>query len=226
MTKNGRSAFAESLAILKRDKRLAPLIKKYGPPEFKKYFGKIDVFEALLRSIIYQQLSGYAAAAIHKRVTGLFPGNKPTAAGLLKIRAPRLRKAGLSVQKINYVRDLARKSLDGTIDSRKFARMSSEEIVEHLVQVKGVGTWTGHMILIFTLQRKDILPTGDLGIRKGFQIAYRMRTLPDHAAMERLANPWREVASVAAWYLWRVADSARPTPLKKGKAKPAKATLR
>jgi len=201
--------YSGSLDALKQDKRLAPLIKKYGPPEFRRHVGKVNVFAALVRSIIYQQLSGSAAGAIHKRVLALFPSGKPSPEILLKIRTLRLRKAGVSLQKINYLRDLAHKCIDGTINASNFPKMSSEEIIEHLVQVKGVGIWTAHMILIFTLHRRDILPTGDLGVRKGFQVVYRLRQLPDHAAMERRAKPWRAHASVAAWYLWRAADSAK-----------------
>ena len=113
--------------------------------------------------------------------------------------------------KVIYVRDLAKKFRDGSVNPRAFPRMTSEDIISHLIQVKGVGVWTAHMLLIFTLERLDILPTGDLGIRKGFQIVYKLRSLPSHTHMERLARPWREHASVASWYLWRVADSLKAT---------------
>jgi DNA-3-methyladenine glycosylase II len=202
--------YEASLKILKRDKHLAALIKKYGPPDLSRYHADAPgVFQALLRSIIYQQLSGHAAKAIHGRVVALFPKNKPTPEALLKIRAPKLRAAGLSIQKITYVRDLSQKFLDGTIDPKQFPKMTSEEIIEHLIAVKGVGTWTAHMVLIFTVGRFDILPTGDLGIRKGFQIAYKLRELPNKKRMEKIALPWRGHESVASWYLWRVADGAK-----------------
>jgi DNA-3-methyladenine glycosylase II len=113
------------------------------------------------------------------------------------------------VQKITYVRDLARKFLDGTIEEKKFPQMSSEEIIQHLVQVKGVGVWTAHMLLIFTLYRPDILPWGDLGVQKGFKEVYELKALPDKKQMEKIARPWRAHATVAAWYLWRVADAAK-----------------
>lgn len=119
----------------------------------------------------------------------------------------KLRAAGLSAQKVAYMRDAAKKFKDGTISPRKFVKMTSQEIVDHLVAIKGVGVWTAHMLLIFTLQRPDILPTGDLGIRKGFQVVYKLRSLPDHERMEKLAKEWREHASVASWYLWRVVDT-------------------
>ncbi len=204
-----KSDYAASLAHLKKDPHFAPLIKKYGLPEIDRYHGKIDVFHALLRSIIYQQLSGKAAATILGRVETLFPDNRPMPETLLKIRAPRLRKAGLSMQKIGYVRDLALKIIDGTVDQRKFSKMTSDEIIEHVTAVKGIGEWTAHMLLIFSLNRLDILPTGDLGIRKGFQSVYGLKKLLTAKEMEKLARDWRTHASVAAWYLWRVADERK-----------------
>ena len=199
--------YSASLKVLKKDKRMSALIKKYGPPDLSRYHGKVDVFAALLRSIIYQQLSGYAAAAIHKRVLALFPGGKQEPKRLLKIPAKKLRTAGLSIQKIEYVRDLARKFLDGTIAPKKFPKMSSTEIIEHVVAVKGIGEWTAHMLLIFSLQRQDVLPVGDLAIRKGFQKVYGLRSTPTKKQMEKLAAPWREHASIASWYLWRAVDT-------------------
>jgi DNA-3-methyladenine glycosylase II len=207
--------FSASLAFLKKDKRFAALIKKYGPPEIDRYHlaaqagGTIDVFQALLRSIIYQQLSGKAAATILGRVTALFPDGKATPAALLKIRGTRLRKAGLSRQKLGYVRDLAHKCIDGTVDQKQFPKMTSAEIVEHLTAVKGIGEWSAHMLLIFTLHRIDILPTGDLGIRKGFQSVYKLKAMPNVAEMEHLAAGWRAHASIASWYLWQVADEVK-----------------
>jgi 3-methyladenine DNA glycosylase/8-oxoguanine DNA glycosylase len=199
-----------SLVLLRRDKVFGKLIKKYGQPDLSRYHANAPgVFQALLRSIIFQQLSGHAARAIHGRVLALFPKEKPTPELLLKIPAKKLRAAGLSIQKIEYVRDLARKCLDGTIDPKRFPKMTSAEIIEHLTAVKGVGEWTAHMVLIFTLKRLDILPTGDLAIKKGFQVAYRLRKLPGKKEMEKLAAPWKAHASVASWYLWRVADGEK-----------------
>lgn len=129
----------------------------------------------------------------------------------------RLRSAGLSGQKASYIHDLAEKFSDGTIKHRSLHRMPSEELVVHLTQVKGIGVWSVHMFLIFTLNRLDVLPTGDLGIQKGFQAVFKLRTLPSHAQMERLAKEWREHASVASWYLWRAADEAKLTPKKSAK---------
>ncbi|TSC86448.1 MAG: DNA-3-methyladenine glycosylase II [Parcubacteria group bacterium Gr01-1014_8] len=121
----------------------------------------------------------------------------------------RLRSAGLSKQKVAYLKDLAKKFSDGTIRHRSLNKMRSDEIVAHLTQVKGIGVWTVHMFLIFSLNRPDVLPTGDLGVRKGFQILYQLDSLPTPEEMEQLAKPWREHASIASWYLWRVADEEK-----------------
>ncbi|HWO07097.1 MAG TPA: DNA-3-methyladenine glycosylase 2 family protein [Candidatus Paceibacterota bacterium] len=211
----------KSLHFLRRHKHFGPLIRKHGPPKLRR--GR-NAFQSLARAIIYQQISGSAALSIYRRFVALFninlpPGpidwEKPVARAFPKpeevLAMPRksLRSAGLSAQKVAYLKDLAQKFADGTIDPKKFARMSSDEIITHVTQVRGVGVWTAHMFLIFTLNRLDILPTGDLGIRKGFQIVYKLRTLPTPTHMEKLAKEWREHASVASWYLWRVADGEK-----------------
>ena len=121
----------------------------------------------------------------------------------------KLRSAGLSGQKVVYLKDLALKFTDGTIKHKRLHAMSSEEITAHLTQIKGVGVWTVHMLQIFTLGRIDVLPVGDLGVQKGFQLFYKLKTLPTPQEMETLAKPWREHASVASWYMWRVADEAK-----------------
>ena len=203
--------FEKSLTALKRDKRFAALIKKHGKPDLVR--GK-NPFQALVRSIIHQQVSGAAARTIHARFVALFPkappaGGFPTPEAVSAVPLEKMRAAGLSGQKASYIKDLAEKFSDGTIQHRKLHRMESADIVEHLTQIKGIGVWSVHMFLIFTLNRPDVLPTGDLGIRKGFQVLYKLKDLPDHAKMEKLAGSWREHASVASWYLWRVADEAK-----------------
>ncbi len=195
--------YTASLKALKKDPAMAALIKRYGPPDLSKYHGSVTVFASLLRSIVYQQISGKAAASIYARLLALFPHEKPTPELLLKIRAPKLRACGLSIGKVAYARDLAKKYLDGTIVEKDFPTMSSEEIIDHLVQVKGIGEWTAQMMLIFKLHRFDILPVGDLAIRKGFQNAYGLKAVPNKKEMEQLAAPWRAYASVASWYLWK-----------------------
>jgi 3-methyladenine DNA glycosylase/8-oxoguanine DNA glycosylase len=210
-----KSLFPVSEKALRKHSVFRPIIKKHGPVVIGPERARRTVFDSLLRAIVYQQISGKAAASILARVEALFPAAKPTPALLLKMPDAKLRGAGLSGQKTSYVKDLAKKCLDGTIDEKRFPRMSSEEIIEHLVQVKGIGVWTAQMLLIFTLHRPDILPTGDLGIQKGFRALYRLRSLPDKKRMEKLAKPWREHASAASWYLWHIADSAKAAPKKR-----------
>lgn len=196
-----------ALAILSRNKRFAALIKKHGMPDLKR--GR-NPFQALIRAIIHQQVSGAAANTIHARFLALFPRGKfPTPLMVRAMPPAKMRAAGLSGQKTSYIKDLAEKFSDGTIRHRSLHRMTSDELVEHLVQVKGIGVWSVHMFLIFTLNRPDVLPTGDLGIRKGFQAVYGLKKLPEHSQMERLARAWRAHASVASWYLWRAADARK-----------------
>ncbi|MBI5456166.1 DNA-3-methyladenine glycosylase 2 family protein [Candidatus Kaiserbacteria bacterium] len=210
----------EALRQLSQHAKFAQLIKQHGPPKLRR--GK-NAFQALSRAIIYQQISGSAAISIYKKFVALFgirldgpiDWEKPAARKfplpeqVLKISEAKMRSAGLSPQKIKYLKDLAKKFSDGTIKHKTHDRLTNDEIIAALTAVKGIGVWTAHMFLIFSLNRPDILPTGDLGIRKGFQILYKLRTLPDHKKMEKLAKDWREHASVASWYLWRVADGAK-----------------
>ncbi len=204
-----------SVRHLKKDARFASLIKKHGTPDLKR--GN-NPFQALVRSIIYQQLSGKAAGTIYKRFLAIFPTKRfPTPEEVKKVNVAKLRTAGISNQKASYLHDLADKFSNGTIKRRTLHTMTSAELVEHLVQVKGIGEWTVHMFLIFTLNRPDVLPTGDLGIKKGFQIVYNLKKLPEKKQMEQLAAPWREHASVASWYLWRAADDAKGVPVTRGK---------
>jgi 3-methyladenine DNA glycosylase/8-oxoguanine DNA glycosylase len=198
--------FSASEQALRKHALFRPIIKKHGPVVIGPERARRKVFDSLLRAIVYQQISGKAAASILARVEALFPADRPTPQLLLKLPDGKLRAAGLSGQKVAYVKDLAKKCLDGTIDEKRLPKMSSQEIIEHLVQVKGIGIWTAQMLLIFTLHRPDILPTGDLGIQKGFRALYGLRTLPDKKRMEKLAKSWREHASAASWYLWRIAD--------------------
>lgn len=206
-----KTPLSASLAALKRDKRFLPLIKKHGPPTFTRpNLVPGNIFQSLVRSIIYQQVSGKAAASILARFVALSGTARfPTPDEVRLMPVGKMRGAGLSGQKASYIKGLAEKFSDGTIRHRSLRRMESPAIVEHLTQVKGIGTWTVHMFLIFTLRRPDVLPTGDLGIRKGFQIVYKLKTLPGHGEMERLALPWRGHASTASWYLWRAADDAK-----------------
>ncbi|MEK7505960.1 MAG: DNA-3-methyladenine glycosylase [Patescibacteria group bacterium] len=204
----------KSVRELQRHRIFGKLIKKHGAPDLER--GK-NVFQALVRAIVYQQLSGKAAATIYGRFLKLFPGRGfPKSEVVKKVSFKKLRSVGLSNQKASYILDLAKKFSDGTIKHKNLHKMKNEEVVEHLTEVKGIGVWTAHMFLIFTLNRSDILPTGDLGIRKGFQIVYKLKKLPEAEDMERLAKSWREHATVASWYLWRAADEAKGMVVKRG----------
>jgi len=159
-------------------------------------------FETLVKSIVYQQLSGRVAAVIFARLVAA-AGGKLTPASILKLRPARMRSAGLSAQKTAYIRDLARHTRDGHVVFQELEQLADEDVIETLTMVKGIGVWTAHMFLIFALRRPDVLPTGDLGIRSAIRKAYGFSELPKPAEIESLARPWRPYCSVASWYLWR-----------------------
>jgi DNA-3-methyladenine glycosylase II len=159
-------------------------------------------FETLVKSIVYQQLSGRVASVIFGRVVKA-AGGKLTPESILKLRPGRMRALGLSGQKTAYIRDLARHTRDGRVDFEKLLDLSDEAVIERLTEVKGVGVWTAHMFLIFALRRTDVLPLGDLGIRAAIRKAYGFAELPEAAEMEALAARWRPYCTVASWYLWR-----------------------
>jgi DNA-3-methyladenine glycosylase II len=160
-------------------------------------------FETLVRSIVYQQLSGRVASVIFGRLTKLVPRGKLTPQAILKLTPARMRKAGLSKQKTTYIRDLARKTARGALKFDTLPDMPDHEVIEHLTQVKGIGVWTAHMFLLFALQRPDVLPTGDLGVRMAIRKAYGLDELPHPKHIEEIAVRWRPYCSVATWYLWR-----------------------
>jgi DNA-3-methyladenine glycosylase II len=206
---------AAAVASLKAaDAKLGRLIEQAGPFALK-LDPRRSPFAALLESILYQQLHGKAAAAIHERVRAIYQGD-PTPALLLATPEERLRAAGVSGNKIRALRDLAERTLDGTVPTaRAIGKMSDEEIVERLTAVRGVGRWTAEMLLIFRLGRPDVLPAGDYGVRKGFALAFlrvpRSRPLaaadlPAPEAVLRRGRRWEPFRSVASWYLWRACD--------------------
>jgi DNA-3-methyladenine glycosylase II len=164
-------------------------------------------FETLVRSIVYQQLSGKVASVILGRLIALLPEGKVTPAAILKLTPVRMRKAGLSKQKTAYIRDLARKTNKGHVKFEALKELADQEVIEHLTQVKGIGVWTAHMFLIFALRRLDVLATGDLGVRIAIRKAYQLEELPLPKQVEELAAAWRPYSSVAVWYLWRSLDS-------------------
>jgi DNA-3-methyladenine glycosylase II len=212
--KTQRNPHHASIMFLKKDRHLGRFIRTYGPIQHRRKHS-MDAFQSLAEAIIYQQLSGKAAGTILKRFVALFPGlpagEFPLPKQVLKMSDVKLRSAGLSNQKVSYLKDLAAKFVDGTIEPHKFHAMTDIEIIEHVTRVKGIGEWTAHMFLMFTLARPDILPTGDLGIRKGFKKLFKLKSLPKPAHMERLAKPWGGHRTVACMYLWRYADHTAQT---------------
>ena len=164
------------------------------------------VFSTLVRSIVYQQLSGRVASRIFERLLDLLPERQLTPEAVLALTAEQMRACGLSGQKTRYIQDLAARTFAGELDFTLLPGMGDDEVIAALTQVKGVGVWTAHMFLIFALQRPDILPVGDLAIRTAMRKAYRMRALPKPERMEKIARAWRPWCSVASWYLWRSLD--------------------
>jgi DNA-3-methyladenine glycosylase II len=175
--------------------RVGPCKMQFGPPEF----------HSLAEAIVYQQLNGKAAVTIFKRFVAL-AGDPVTPGGILKLTDQQLREAGLSKQKSSYLKDMAERAARGDLDFAKLPQMTDEEVIQHLTQVKGVGVWTAHMFLMFTLRRPDVLPTGDYGIQMAMKKHYKKRKLPRPEHMMKIARAWEPYRSVACWYLWRSLD--------------------
>jgi len=182
---------------------LAEIIDRVGPYAVQYYD---PVFHTLVRSITYQQLSGKAAATIFGRLKAAAKTDPVTPESILRLRPARMRALGLSGQKMQYIRTLARLTRGGEVSFECLAALDDAAVIEHLTRVKGVGVWTVQMFLMFALRRHDVLPTGDLGIRTAMKKAYALEELPKPAQMEKLAAGWRPYCSVASWYLWRSLD--------------------
>lgn len=166
-------------------------------------------YERLVSSIIGQQLSVKAAATIRQRFADLATGEFPTPEEVLGFSEEQLRGVGLSGAKVRYVRDLAEHVLDGRLDIDRLPELPTEEVLVELTAVKGIGEWTAHMFLMFALGRLDVLPVGDLGVRKAMMMLYELPNLPSQEAMATIArkNRWDGYESVASWYLWRLLDN-------------------
>jgi 3-methyladenine DNA glycosylase/8-oxoguanine DNA glycosylase len=196
--------------LAEADPRLGALIARAGPFTMRPPPTQ-SLFAALVEAIVYQQLSGRAAETILGRVVALYrPRRFPRPQDIVDTPAERLRGAGLSAAKTLALRDLGERTLDGTVPPLgRVRRMSDEEIIERLTTVRGVGRWTVEMLLLFRLGRPDVLPLGDLGVRKGFARAFSRRVLTDPMVLSRRAERWRPYRSVASWYLWRALDDER-----------------
>src|SRR5436190_1349820 len=189
------------------DKRLAALIARSRRYEISPNLN-VRPFDALAESIAYQQLSGKAAATIWKRIRSLFPKRKFLDPELvLETADEKFRAAGLSRSKVAALKDLAAKTINRTVPStRQMAKMTDEEIIERLIQVRGIGRWTAEMLLLFELGRPDVWPVHDYGVRKGFAKIFGKRKLPTPKQMVRQGEKWRPYRSVVAWYCWRALD--------------------
>jgi DNA-3-methyladenine glycosylase II len=194
--------------VAERDPIMGAFIERAGPMKIQTT-RNVDVFTALAESILYQQLAGAAAAAIHARFLALFDG-KPTAEAVRAIRLDRLRKVGLSRNKALAIKDLASKVIDGTVPTDGWGRFPDDEIVERLTQVRGIGRWTVEMFLIFDLRRLDVWPVDDYGVRKGYARIYGLAEPPMPKALTAEGERFRPYRTIPAWYCWRAVDTATP----------------
>jgi 3-methyladenine DNA glycosylase/8-oxoguanine DNA glycosylase len=203
---------SEITAALRQLRRAAgpmpALIARHGPPPLRR---TRDSFASLGRAIIYQQLSGKAADTIYRRFLALFPGARfPRPAELSAVSPGLLRSVGLSQAKATYLQALATAYLDGTVQPRRFSRLPDEQISAMLTRVRGIGQWSADMFLIFGLNRLDVLPVGDLGVRKGLQLYFGLPGLPGPGEMSELTASWRPYRSIGSWYMWRVVEEGLP----------------
>ena len=185
------------------DENMGRLIAEFEKPEFKK---DLNYFEALVRAIVFQQLSGKAAATIYKRFKNLFIKNKyPSPIMVMERSHEELRSVGLSNQKASYIHNIATAFHTGAIP-KDINTIGDKEVIECLTTIKGVGPWTAEMFLMFTLNRPDVFPVTDLGIQKGFQLFFQLDKLPRPDQMIKNAEPWRPYRTLASWYLWRLVE--------------------
>jgi DNA-3-methyladenine glycosylase II len=183
--------------------KLASVIQRVGPCTIAP---RRDYFPSLCKALVSQQISTHVARVIYGRFQGLFPRSRPAPQILRALSDEQLRTVGLSRQKASYLRSLADAFADGTIPTRRFRSMTDEEVIQSLIHVRGIGRWTAEMFLIFVLNRPDILPVDDLGLRKNYQVAFGLKKLPDARLLIRRTEHWRPYRSVATWYLWRMGD--------------------
>jgi len=188
--------------LKKADPVLRNIIERVGA--YRIEFGE-PVFGSLAEAIVYQQLNGKAAFTIFNRFAALV-GEPLTAEGILKLTDAQMRSAGLSKQKTSYLRDLAERTDRGELNFANLANLTDEAVIEQLTQVRGIGVWTAHMFLMFSLRRPNVLPTGDFGVKMAIKKQYKKRKPPDPKQMEKIAKCWEPYRSVACWYLWRSLD--------------------
>jgi DNA-3-methyladenine glycosylase II len=196
--------------LMSSDPKLAAVMERFGPldPARDRRASRPDAYTALARAICGQQLSTKAAATIWGRVEELFGGEVPAPDQVLAVDPQELRDAGLSWSKVSYFRDLAERVRDGELDLERLPQASDEEVIAELTEIKGIGRWTAEMFLIFHLGRPDVLSAGDLGIRKGAQLAHGLEELPTAAELELIGQEWSPHRTLACLYLWRSLDNA------------------
>src|SRR2546425_2107561 len=196
-----RKVWQKGIRHLKRsDPILARIISRVGPVKFEL---DDDHYEAVVGSIIFQQLAGSAARAILNRFKQLYGGRIPSPSEYLSTDVEKLRRSGLSPQKISYIKDFAERLENGTLDLKRLENLPDEEALNELDNVRGIGRWTAEMFLIFMLGRTDVLPVDDLGLRKAAQKGYRLRKLPKRDRFEQLAEKWHPYSSISTLYLWK-----------------------
>jgi len=208
----GRKAVAH---LKKVDPVMAQVIEKIGSYKGWPATGGSH-FDAVARSIVFQQLSGKAAGTIHGRFQGLYGGRTPLPSELAITSDEQLRAIGLSRQKSAYLKDLGSRVTSGELPIETLHELTDEEVITALTQVKGIGRWTAQMFLMFRLGRPDVLPDLDLGVQKGIQRAYRLRKLPTPERVLKIGAKWAPYRTVASWYLWRLLDTPAPVPRSSG----------
>lgn len=196
------------------DPVMARVIERVGPCRYRVNDGGSH-FDAVVRSIVYQQLSGSAAATIHSRLLDLYGGSTPEPARLLETPDDVLRGVGLSRQKISYLRDLATRVVSEDVPMHSIHELDDEGVIAALTRVKGVGRWTAQMFLMFRLGRPDVLPELDLGVRKAIQLAYRTRALPSTERVHKIGARWAPYRTIASWYLWASLDIKEAKPVRR-----------
>ena len=203
-------------ALARRDRTLARLVRAAGPCTLGKA-PRTSHLDSLVRAIVYQQLAGRAAAAIHGRFLALFDGRSLTPEAVLATPERKLRSVGLSTAKVVAIRDLAEKSIDGTVPLRSLRRHQDDDVVARLTQVRGIGRWTAEMFLMFQLGRPDVWPVDDFGVRNGYKLAYELEEMPTPKQLQPLGEAFRPYRSVAAWYCWAAVHLHRGDMLTPGR---------
>ena len=199
----------EACGHLARDPVMRQIIERHGPCGLAPR--RLTPYESLLRAIAHQQLHGKAAESILARFVALSgTGRFPSPDAVLAMRTPTMRRCGFSQAKVRAIRDIARHAVNGVVPTKRAcARLSDDALIERLTKIWGVGRWTVEMLLIFTLNRLDVLPVDDFGVREGYRRAYGRRKQPTPQALRAFGERWAPYRSVAAWYLWRVANDAK-----------------